>query len=445
MSRILWLFGAGLGALLMTLPANAIDAWIVSEGWFPKNPHYGGMSGLVFSSMIAVSIPKSRARQWLAGTMGFAAALFFVWASRYLLGLADPAAFTTEQSQAYTQIHWVFMFGIGASAGWISTMSLKQGRFWLVQLLLVILSILIADFTVGSLGIDASTMNRVLYYQTVEIEVHQPVDDAELLYGLKPGSRLGGEGPWGLRTVSVNQWGARSPEYTKEKPTDRERTLVFGGSTLYGAGVSNEHTTPGMMDTLLGHTHEVWNFGVCAYNTAQSAHLAKEMIGTLDPDRIIIMITNTGRRAFMGGPQHQYADKSRYFKENPYLYLENFPPEILGEKPHQRLLMTSALYRTYAAWHRANTDPDTTYADRADRAAVAELEKEAATRGVEVLYVLSPSRGSEIGPLHLAVPQARWLDLNIPGRSGDYQQAHPSPAILTEYAARIVEWLQTRN
>ena len=46
---------------------------------------------------------------------------------------------------------------------------------------------------------------------------------------------------------------------------------------------------------------------------------------TLDPDRIIIMITNTGRRAFMGGPEHMGADKSAYFDANPSLYLENFP------------------------------------------------------------------------------------------------------------------------
>ena len=130
--------------------------------------------------------------------------------------------------------------------------------------------------------------------------------------------------------MTVNQWGARSPEYSKEKPVDKERTLVFGGSTLYGAGVSNHHTTPGMMDQMLGPTHEVWNFGVCAYNTAQSAHLARSLMKELNPDRIIIMITNTGRRSFMGGPGHQNADKSTYFDQNPYLYLENFPPTLLS-------------------------------------------------------------------------------------------------------------------
>ena len=147
----------------------------------------------------------------------------------------------------------------------------------------------------------------------------------------------------------------------------------------------------------------------------------------------------------MGGPEHQYADKSKYFEGNPYLYLENFPPYLFSEDVHQTLLEMSALYRTHAAWNRAQIDPDTTYSDRADRQSVAALEEAAAKHGVEVLYVLSPSRGSEIGPLEMAVPQTRWLDLNIPGRSGDYQQAHPPPAILAEYAARIVEWMKNRD
>lgn len=445
MNRLVWLIVAGVSALLMGFPANAIDAWIVSEGWFPKNAHYGGMSGIVFAGIIAASIPTSRTRKIIAALAGAGVALFVIWANRYLLGLINSASFSTEQSQAYTHIHWGLMFAVGGGAGAMATMSLNQGRFWITQAFLIVFAVVGTDIAVGKMGIDVGTMNRVLYYQTVEIEVHQPVLDPELLYGLKPGARLGGEGPWGLRTVTVNQWGARSPEYSKEKPADRERTLVFGGSTLYGAGVDNQHTTPAMMDQMLGPNHEVWNFGVCAYNTAQSAHLARTLIDELNPDRIIIMITNTGRRAFMGGPEHKDADKSKYFAQNPYLYTENFPPTIMGERTHQTLLQTSALYRTYTAWYRAHVDPDTTYSDRADKKAVATLETAAAHRGVEVLYVLSPSRGSEINALDMAVPHTRWLDLHIPGRGGDYQQAHPPPAILTEYAARIVEWMQARG
>jgi hypothetical protein len=44
------------------------------------------------------------------------------------------------------------------------------------------------------MDIDTEVMNKALYYQTVEIEVHTPVDDPVLLYALQPGSRLGGKG-----------------------------------------------------------------------------------------------------------------------------------------------------------------------------------------------------------------------------------------------------------
>ncbi len=445
MNRFVWLMVAGISALLMNIPANAIDTWIVGQGWFPKNTHYGGMSGIVFAGIIAASLPSTRLRKYIAALCGAGGALFIIWATRYLMGLNLSASFTIEQLQAYTQIHWVLMFTIGLGAGTLATMSMTQGRFWVTQAVLVLLAGVGTDLAVKQLGIDVGTMNRVLYYQTVEIEVHQPVSDPELLYGLKPGAQLGGEGPWGLRTVTVNQLGARSPEYSTKKPVNLSRTLVFGGSTLYGAGVSNHQTTPGVMDQMLGPNHEVWNFGVCAYNTAQSAYLAASLIDMLDPDRIIIMITNTGRRAFMGGPVYQNADKSIYFEQNPFLYLENFPPTLMSEQAHQNLLEISALYRTYTAWHRAHIDPDTTYSDRADKKAVAALEAEAAKRDVEVLYVLSPSRGSEIGPSDMGVPPIRWLDLHIPGRAGDYQQAHPPPAVLAEYGVRIVEWMNARG
>jgi len=444
MRRIGWLGSALVLALVFAIPLDLLDQWLIAQMWFPKNPLNGGLNGALFASIVAISMPKSTNRRVIAGLLGVGSSVFAIWAMRYLIGWFQWPTTTFQMDSAYAQIHWTLMFTTGLVSGSVATMNPKQWRFWALQLVLVVGAVAVADLTVGILGIDMGVMNRVLYYQTVEIEVHQAVDDPELLYGLKPGSRLGGEGPWGLRTVTVNQFGARSPEYSQEKPNGITRTLVFGGSTLYGAGVGNAHTTPGMMDTLLGTNHEVWNFGVCAYNTSQSAHLATTLLDTLSPDRVIIMITNTGRRAFMGGPGQQDADKSHYFDDNPYLYLENFPPEGGDESLHYTGLQFSALYRTYAAWKRASTDPDTTFSDRADRQSVAVLEKEAAKRGVEVLYVLSPSRGSEVGPQDMGVPQDRWLDLNIAGRSGEYQQAHPSPAILTEYAARIIAWMNER-
>ena len=421
---------------------SGLDAALGASGWFPHRGTGPGLEGIAFAILFSASLSPAGVRRLVAMISSGLMAIFGLWGVRYLLGLTG----VTVDPTMVTVVHWIWMMAAAGVGGWMARMHVSRGRDWMIQSALLVASVVIADGLVGTLGIDWAVINKVLYYQTVEIEVHQPVADAELLYGLKPGSRLGGEGPWGLRTVRVNSQGARSPEYPIGRSADRERTLVFGGSTLYGAGVSNGDATPGVMDRLLGPDHEVWNFGVCAYNTAQSATLAVSVLDSLQPDRVIIMITNTGRRAFMGGPDHQAANKQPYFEDNPFLYLENFPPTSgQSERWHSLGLEYSALYRTLVAWARANQNPDTTYADQADRAAVAVLEKQAGSRSIEVLYVLSPSRGSEVGPEDLGVPADRWLDLNRPGRGGDYQQAHPPPQILAEYATAIIRWLKRRS
>ena len=445
MTRWLWAAAAIAMAFAGPLLFGGLDAWLAAQGLFPRTTGVGGFEGVAFAALFAATLADGSWRRLAGALVAGAVAFVALWATRYGIGVAAHNGTVAGGQQMLAVAHWVLMFTAAGLGGWIARFDPRRGRDWAIQAALLVASVAIADALVGATGIDSAAMNKVLYYQTVELEVHTPVSDAERLYGLKPGARLGGEGPWGLRTVTVNSHGARSPEYPVERAPDVERTLVFGGSTLYGAGVGNNDATPGAMDRMMGPEHEVWNFGVCAYNTTQSAHLAIDRIDALNPDRVILMITNTGRRAFMGGPTHQDADKSRYFDANPFLYLENFPAGP-GEAEvwHKIGLQYSALYRTLAAWKRASSDPDTAVSDRADRAAVDALERHAKSRGVEVLYVLSPSRGSEVGPSDFGVPTDRWLDLNIPGRGGDYQQAHPPPQILSEYAASIVRWMKAR-
>ena len=419
-----------------------VDEALASSGWFPHRNNGPSLEGVAFTILFAASLSTQGPRRIIAMTTGFFIALLGLWGIRYLLGLTGASV----DPKMVIIVHWIWMLAAAGVGGWMARMEIRRGRDWLIQAMLIVGATIVADSLVGALGIDWAVINKVLYYQTVEIEVHEPVADPQRLYGLKPNSSLGGEGPWGLRIVRVNSHGARTPEYPAQRIEGRERTLIFGGSTLYGAGVSNGDTTPGAMDRMVGPNHEVWNFGVCAYNTAQSVALAMTTIESLSPDRIIIMITNTGRRAFMGGPEHHNSDKRHYFDQNPFLYLENFPPNTgQSEQVHALGLQYSALYRTLVGWARSKQNPGTEYADQADRRAVANLEAKALEHSVEVLYVLSPSRGSEIGPDDMGVPPDRWLDLNQPGRGGEYQQAHPPPQVLTEYATSIVRWLKRRH
>lgn len=446
MTRWLWTAAAVVIALAGPMMFSGMDQWLAAQGLFPRTTGAGGFEGVGFAAIFAATLAEGRWRRLTGAATAGVVAFIGLWATRYFVGIASVRSGTPTDLEMLRVAHWVLMFTAAGLGGWIARFDPRRGRDWAIQLVLILGSGAVADKLVGVVGIDRAAINKVLYYQTVELEVHAPVDDAQQLYGLKPNSRLGGEGPWGLRTVTVNQYGARSPEYAAERRPGVERTLVFGGSTLYGAGVGNGDTTPGAMDRMMGPTHEVWNFGVCAFNTTQSAYLAMDKINSLRPDRVIVMITNTGRRAFLGGPVHQGIDKGPYFEANPFLYLENFPPMPgQAEAWHTLALERSALYRTYAAWQRASWDPDTTISDRADRTAVAALEDHAQRLGVEVLYVLSPSRGSEVGPQDFNLPSDRWLDLNIQGRGGDYQQAHPPPQILSEYAASIIRWMKARN
>jgi hypothetical protein len=449
-----WAFVLGVplvGACVLHHPLGALDAWLQAGGLFPASVAKTGLSSIAAGGLLAACWrwPEGRVRAGVGLVLGALLATGAVWALRYMVwhtfGAQTEARISGGTATRFALMQWGASVLAGGLGGALAGMRIHKPKHLLLHLGGLVLALLASEGIVGGLGIDTQLMNKALYYQTVEIEVHTPVDDAVLLYALKPSTTHGGEGPWGIRDVRINSHGARGPEYPGKKAPGTKRVLFFGGSTLYGAGVGNRDTTPAVLERLLRQDHpatEVWNFGACAYNTAQSTRLASMKLGKLDPDLILVLITNTGRRAFMGGPQHQGDDKSSYFEANPWLYLENFPPTRLAEGTHWALLRHSSLYRSYAAWARMYTDPDTTYADKADQEQVRALLAAAEEAGVEVVWVLSPSRGSEISAADLGVQADRWIDLNIPGRGGDYTQAHPSPTVLAEYAATIADSLQ---
>lgn len=445
MRHIKWLVIPA-GALLLTLPLGALDSWLSSAHLFPAPVGGVGLSSVAAGGLLAAAWhwPASRARAAIGLIGGATLGTIAVWALRYVIwqtfGEQTSQRLSGGTSMPLMAIQWTACAVAGLLAGATAGLRLSHPRHLLIHLGLVLSAVGVSEGIVRVLGIDTQLMNKALYYQTVELEAHTPVDDAQLLYALRPNTVHGGEGPWGVRDVRINAQGARSEAFAVERLPKTPRILFFGGSTLYGAGVGNRQTLPAQLQQRLRQqapSTEVWNFGVCAYNTAQSARLAQLKLDELSPDLVLLLITNTGRRAFMGGPSYRDADKSAYFKDNPFLYLENFPPTQLSEGPHLSGMKYSALYRSAVAWARVYTDPDTTYADRADQLQVDALEAAAAAAGVPVIYVLSPSRGSEIGAQDLGLPAERWIDLNIAGRGGEYTEAHPPPKILAEYAQTI--------
>ena len=438
------------GALLLTWPLSWVDHWLSSAQLFPGALASVGLTSIAAGALLAGAWrwPSGPGRTTLAVVLGAGLSILAVWGIRYAVwqtfGTQTPERMAGPAGSRLMLMQWGVCLVAGSIAAATAGAELRRPRHLLIHLCGLLVAVVCSEFIVGGLGIDDQLMDKALYYQTVEIEAHTPVDDPQLLYALKPNAVHGGEGPWGIRDIRINSHGARSPEFSQVKGARTHRVLFFGGSTLYGAGVGNRQTVPAKLQEILRAQHpttEVWNFGACAYNTAQSARLAQLKLEFLNPDLIVLLITNTGRRAFMGGPTYRTADKSGYFDANPFLYLENFPPDRFSEQTHLRLMRSSALYRSWAAWGRVYIDPDTTYADQADQQQIDALEQAAALAEVPVVYVLSPSRGSEIGPQDLGVSADRWIDLNIPGRGGDYTEAHPPPAILAEYAQTIASAL----
>ncbi len=455
MGRWAWVFCLPLvGAAVLHLPLQALDAWLHGCRLFPAPVGQAGLTSIAAAGLLAAvwRWPEGRVRAAVGLVLGAALAAGAVWGLRYMVwqtfGAETDARLAGAAGLRFAGMQWGASLLAGVLGGALAGARMARPRHLAMHLGGLLLAVGASEGIVRALGIDAQLMNQALYYQTVEIEVHTPVDDPVLLYALKPSTTHGGEGPWGIRNISVNAQGARAPAYPTIKRPGTRRVLFFGGSTLYGAGVDDRDTTPAALERILRTSHratEVWNFGACAYNTAQAARLAAVKLGELDPDLVLMMITNTGRRAFMGGPTQQGADKSDYFRRNPWLYLENFPPVRFSEGTHWSLLRYSALFRSYTAWARVYTDPDTTYADIADQRQVDALEAVAAQAGVPVVYVLSPSRGSEIGPSAFGLPADRWIDLHLPDRGGDYTEAHPPPAVLAEYARTIAQALTARG
>jgi hypothetical protein len=442
------------GAAALHLPLAWLDTWLISERLFPAAVAEVGLSSIAAGVLLAGvwRWPEGRVRAALALVLGGALSIGAVWALRYMVwhsfGAQTPTRLAGSAGSRFALMQWGSCMLGGGLGSMLAGLRVAKPMHLLIHLAGLGLAVGASEAIVRILGIDTQLVDKALYYQTVELEVHTPVDDAELLYALRPNTVHGGEGPWGVRDVRINRHGARSPDFPLDKPIGTRRVLFFGGSTLYGSGVGNRQTLPAQLQRRLSSpasATEVWNFGACAYNTAQSARLASLKLSSLDADLVLLLITNTGRRAFMGGPVYQGADKSAYFRENPYLYLENFPPSRFSDATHLTLMKHSALFRSAAAWARVYTDPDTTYADIADRRQIDALEAAAEAEGVPVIYVLSPSRGSEIGPADLGLPASRWIDLSIPGRGGDYTEAHPPPAVLAEYAQTIAQALAEMN
>ncbi|HOX22492.1 MAG TPA: hypothetical protein PLL10_03435 [Elusimicrobiales bacterium] len=225
---------------------------------------------------------------------------------------------------------------------------MRTGKIYFIgffkNLLLLGISVFLsAELAVRFTGVDFLMLKPLLYYQTSDIEVQQMSPNPNRLYQLKPGAKT-------LTTefqkpVSINSLGFRGPEKSAKKPSGVTRIVCLGGSTTYGAAVSDTETFPYYLEETLNRGYkgkfEVLNAGLCANVLGSETAYAREILEKYDPDIFIFQHGNQGRRAFP--PDTPYA---HFFYSNPQLFLENlrflpFPKSAVG----LWVLRHSAAYR----------------------------------------------------------------------------------------------------
>lgn len=293
-------------------------------------------------------------------------------------------------------------------------------------------------------GVEARLLTPLVPLQVSDPELHAPVDDDERLYGLRPGLRLTLPRPDGGpdRAVTTGALGLRGAD----RPLDEEalRVLCLGGSTTFGATVSDDETWPAQLERALarrGRHAQVYNAGVNGYMTRQKVAWALALAPTLRPDVVIVEVYNEGRRFLQLGD-----DPLHRLRRAPGLWAE----WVWGAPEGDAAWMP--LWRAWAGLRvgvigvnrllvgRGDWDPAGPLIARA-----AEEDDRAARRlsrqlgEARVMGLIPPAGGPEL-PLPALDLHARYGDVGEPfGSAG--REVHPTPEVYGWYAEEIAATL----
>jgi hypothetical protein len=336
----------------------------------------------------------------------------------------------------------------------------RRGRRALWKLLgALALTLLFAEVGVRLLGLDSELMGRSLYYQDSNAFAYEPVARGSIRYQPRTGSfheQSPSSGHYGDLTrafdMRFDSLHARGPERSPERRPGLFRVLFVGGSTVFGHGVHDDETLTHYLEAALTRALgpdrpvEVWNFGRQAYVLRQSVELAEEIVPVLQPDLILIHDYNRGRRPFLPGSVEAWAAEAgqstaAWLASQPEVVLENWGVPAPLEPIHLGLMRVSALWRSLAGGARLGGGPNhSPWADERSCRAFAAARAEWHVAGQAWAVVTVP--GEE--PRCLVEPR-RFLDLSQPGRGRDYQDCHPAPAILEEWADSLATMILERG
>ena len=313
-----------------------------------------------------------------------------------------------------------------------------------------VVALSLAEVLIRATDVDWRYARRLLYYQNVNLPSMSLDPDPAVRYRLKPGVENYGAKDLAYR-VEINSLGYRGPERPAAKPPGVFRILVVGGSNVYGSGLSNEQTWPLQLERRLNGTRrrrfEAWNAGAPAYVARQMMIVAEEALRTIDPDLIVIALSNTGRPAFL-----RDSPVAAFFARDPWLWTQYIPPRYFSwpswpPLPGKiRLLARVRLYRFALLAGMAMTRDDLHWEpkdeDEPNLEAVRTFIARHAGR-VRLCFFVCPGCQNEMSRVaqYYERGDAPVLVLSAAGLPEPYRKIHPPASVMAWYADNLADWL----
>jgi hypothetical protein len=310
-------------------------------------------------------------------------------------------------------------------------------------------ALVLGEALIRATNVDWRYAKRLLYYQTVDLRTHVAVPAGDLRYRLRPG--VVDYGPY---RVEVNSLGYRSPERPAAKPPGIFRIVVVGGSNVYGVSVDNDRTWPAQLEKRLNldaadaGRFEVWNAGTCAYVGIQMIARAEEALSTIQPDLVLIALSNAGYPAFL-----KDTPVEPYFERDPTLWLREIPtsyfrwPPWLSLETKARLVQRVRVYRAALLGIMAATGDDLTgIAMGTEDRNIAVVRRFVARHRGAVRIAMFVCPGCQ---LELPLLARYWGSLDVPvlvlsakGRPSEYRDLHPPARVHEWYGEQLAQWLE---
>lgn len=159
----------------------------------------------------------------------------------------------------------------------------KRNRFWLQMAVMLPLSVIALELTLGALGVG---QQEIVQPDPVLGCVH--LKDKMVTWRLE-----------GYSHEKLSTQGLRDTEHNVAKPANTYRIAVLGDSSTEGLQVSMDETYTKRLEKLLnqnlpqdlaGKNVEVINFGCSSYSTGQELMLFREQVKKFAPDMTVVLL-----------------------------------------------------------------------------------------------------------------------------------------------------------